>query len=226
MLKSNESNSQFIPNITVDHSEKHKARQLHASVYLRKGFVDNWEVTEDGVIHDDHDPHHHHSRYFTIKKSSSKDEVLATARQITTATGRFSDLPMYKHSRITEEARDKINLFSPKKTVEISALVKHGSVSPYATLLLYRLMWQYSYKNGDELWLMACSPELYRRLKFLFGETIVQIGERTPYKGEDVIPVMLEVKKSVEHLKSSLRSRNLINRSLKRNMLKFFLEGM
>lgn len=216
-------NKQKYKPILVDNPlDKYEARRLHAATYLKKGFIDSWEVSESGVIHDEYDPHHNNARYFVVKESA---KIISTARQITISHSKdYSDLPLYKNAILFEGAREEIHKTHPKKVIEISGLAKRDGTSPYAVLAMYRKMWQYSYHAGDELWLMACSPALYQRLKFLFGDTILAIGHQTPYKGEAIVPAALNVKKSVAHLRNPKPILNPFKYPLQRYLTDFLFE--
>lgn len=203
-----------------------EAKRLHASVYSRIGFIDSWEVTEDGIIHEDSDPHQRHARYFAIKHKSEK-RVVVTARQIYSDENRgFEAFPIWTQSKLSPEGRAKIQQYNPLKCVEISGLVKKSGTSPYAVLLLYRLMWQHSYRNNDELWLMACDVALYRRLKLLFGDAIERVGENTSYKGGDVVPAIVDVQRSVDIVTAAVKRLHPLQRGLNKNILRFFMSGL
>lgn len=220
--------NEFTPVYVEDTEDRLEARRLHASVYLRIGFIDSWEVAADGTIRHESDPHHIHARYFAIKKKQKDGiAIVATARQIYTDPERgFHALPFYEKATLTDEGRRRIEQYDPRHSLEISGLVKKSGISPYATLLLYRLMWQYSYRNADELWVMACDVALYKRLRFLFEDAIEQVGHETEYKGGNVVPAILDVQRSVAVLQDAAKTLRPHQRSLKKNMLRFFLSGL
>jgi hypothetical protein len=73
---------------------------------------------------------------------------------------------------------------------------------------------------------MACDARLFRRLEDFFGDALLQIGAQVYYKGHDVIPAVLEVDRSLSVLQRKLRSLNPIKQKLRRDMARFFLDGL
>ena len=73
---------------------------------------------------------------------------------------------------------------------------------------------------------MSCDVRLYRRLKFLFGDALTQVGKESYYMGSMVVPAALEVEHSLQVVQAGERSHNPLQRQLRRAMVKFFLEGL
>lgn len=201
------------------------AQKLHAEVYLKRGFIYEQDVAADGLISHSADPHRAKATYFVVTRTldSGKEEVIAAARHIRAAQPGCKDLPLLQHSDINKEYRRHISSYQPSNCVEVSALVKKRGFGSLPTLLLYRVMWQHSLQQGDKLWLMACSPPLFKRLTQLFGATFFRIGPTAPYVGEEVIPVMLKIEEAERRLqRQARRSWHPGKRFLYRELLAFF----
>lgn len=201
------------------------AQKLHAEIYLQRGFIYEQDVSADGLISHTADPHRTKSTYFVVTRAldSGKEEVIAAARHIRAAKPGCKDLPLLQHSDINTEYRRQISKHQPSSCVEVSALVKKRGFGSLPTLLLYRVMWQHSLQQGDKLWLMACSPSLFKRLSQLFGTTFFRIGPPAPYVGEEVIPVMLKIEEAEQRLqRQARRSLHPGKRFLYRELLSFF----
>jgi hypothetical protein len=74
--------------------------------------------------------------------------------------------------------------------------------------------------------LMAIDMKLYKRLKLLFGDALVQIGDESYYMGSTVMPVAVEVQHSLASLIKTSGSLNPYKRQLRRELLSFFLYGL
>lgn len=177
------------------------AKRLHAAVYLSIGFVDHTDISE-GIIHDLSDPHQHHAQYFVVKRGQT---VVAVARQITyKGEGpHHESFPVLDKAILSERSRQRILAVHPHEITEISALVKKSGESPLAPILLYRALWRHSLHSNHRVWVMACDVRLYERLKLLFGPALKKIGQRTPYKGGDVIPVTIDIAAGVNYLQTT-----------------------
>ena len=199
------------------------AKKLHASVYLAKDFVSESDLEED-IIHHRSDPHQNHAEYFVVKR---RNVVVAVARQIVyKGVGEHHEsYPVLSKAIIFERSRQRIISHHPKEIVEISALVKMKGESSIVPLLLYRALWRHSYKKKHRLWIMACDVRLYERLKILFGATLTRIGQRTPYKGGDVIPVAIDLPRAYNYVrKLASTSSGMRPMSVKRRAAKFMLK--
>lgn len=181
------------------------AKKLHAAVYLAIGFVDQSDIRED-IIHDGSDPHQHHSQYFVVKRGNA---VVAVARQITyKGSGPYHEsFPILDKALLHERSRRHILAIHPQEITEISALVKKSGESPLVPILLYRELWRHSLRYKHRVWIMACDPRLYERLKLLFGPALVRIGQTTPYKGGDIIPVTITIAKGIKYLQTAKKAR-------------------
>lgn len=205
-----------------DVKHMHRAKKLHAKVYLERTFIDSEDVGKDGTIHHEADPHQRHSDYFVVVDKDRPDKVLATARQIKTVNGHH-DLPVLVQARVNRRSHSNILKVTPEHCIEISGLAKEKDVPSEAALELYRSMWLYSIEHGHKYWLMACDVKLYKRLKILFGSSIKRIGRQTSYKGGDIIPCSLDLDKSHIVLTRNLKSRHPIYGKIRRNVAHNFL---
>ena len=199
------------------------AKKLHASVYLARSFVHPTDVV-DGIICDDSDPHQKHAEYFVAKR---KNEVVGLVRQIHfKGEGRHHDsFPILNLARLFPSAKRDILSLNPQMITEISALAKKTGESSVIPLLLYRALWQHSQKCEHRLWIMACDVRLYERLKILFGESLVQIGERTAYQGGDTIPVYIDIRLAQDHVRQLKKSRTNIKSRLQRKAALFITQS-
>jgi hypothetical protein len=204
------------------------AKRLHADVYLGRGFIEDHHVDKAGAISLEADPHQQHSQYFVACEEVGKKEIVrVTARQIRAKKERgFDSFPILRHAHIYPEMRQRVYKFKPENCVEISGLAKQRGTTTVATLIVYRMMWFESLRRGDKLWLMACSPSLFQRLKQLFGPNVVQMGERTPYVGEDVIPAMVVIDEALYYLHKNAQTLHPTKRLLYRAVLRFFTDGL
>jgi len=205
-----------------------QAKKLHASVYLNRGFISPEHVDTQGVMKIDHDPHQDHATYFVVSENSEIGHpIIATARQISASDELgFDSFPILAQARLFPKDKQHIKGGLPQDYVEISGLAKAHEVSSMAPLFLYRAMWHYSLKTEQKYWLMACDLRLYKRLKLLFGPSIRQIGDITPYMGGDIIPAILDVPSSLAVLSNAIPIVNPLNRRIRRAILVFFLEGL
>lgn len=206
----------------IESSDLQEAKHLHASVYLSRGFIDETDI-EGSIIHPQSDPHQHHADYFVVKR---KERVIAVARQILyKGEGQHHEsFPVLEKAIIYNRSRMRILNYHPQEIVEISALVKKSGESSIAPLVLYRELWKHSLRSNHRIWVMACDVRLYERLKLLFGPTLTKIGQRTPYKGADVIPVALDIQHSVKYVQKITQARtNPFN--IRRQAAEFMLKG-
>lgn len=185
-----------------------EAKKLHAKEYLSRNFIEHTDILNE-IIHEESDPHQKHAVYFVVK---NRQKVVGVARQIIyKGSGPMHEsFPVLDKAKISQRSRTKIERQHPHKIVEISALVKARSESSIVPIVLYRSMWQYSRQNNHDFWVMACDVRLYQRLKILFGPAIVKIGNRTSYKGGDVIPAALHIPSSHKYLRSITTKRSAL----------------
>lgn len=204
-----------------------EAQRLHAAVYLSKAYIKQHEVDENGLIDEALDPYRYHSLYFCVThRSGGRQKVVAAARQIMPHQGGHQSFPTFEKLNLDATGRQIIASFDPAQCVEISALVKLKGVSSYATLLLYRAMWQYSLLQGHKVWIMACDADFYPRLRMLFGETFTEIGPPEFYLGSMVVPAMLEVDRSLERLMARQRELNPVSARFKAELIRFLVRGL
>lgn len=204
------------------------AQKLHASVYLEEKYIEAHHVGSDGRMSERADPYQKHADYFVVSHTEGgHSEVIATARQIRAkSTAGHESFPTVRQLDLYPKMRAVIGKIDPSRCVEISGLAKKRGHSSYAALLLYRQMWQHSVRSNHLLWIMACDSRVYAQLQFLFGDALTQIGEPSVYMGSEVIPATLEVHQSLDALLSAARVLNPVRRSMKLEMVRFFVRGM
>jgi hypothetical protein len=204
-----------------------QAQYLHAAIYIERGYITEDELGPDRRMHLRADPYQAHAQYFVVTNESQNGAVVATARQINAVEARgHASFPTVEKLKLYQSIRDAIEKVDPAHCVEISALAKAHGASSSAVLMLYRTMWQYSLTQGHRLWLMSVDSAAYARLKFLFGDALVRIGDNTIYMGSEVVPAMLEVERSLAPLKREGRSWHPVKRMMRREMVKFLLVGL
>lgn len=221
-------NHSFHSGHTINNQRINDAKSLHASVYLKKGYIKHLDLDENGRLHKEADSYQEHSHYFTVNDhSNSSKPVVATARQIHRKEGLNHDsFPTIKNMELYPDMKQAILALDPSKCVEISGLAKIKGVSSSAVLMLYRSMWHYSLRRKHHLWLMACDVNAFERLQYLFGDALVRIGDNSFYMGSEVVPAMLEVHRSVDSLMAESKSLNPFKRRMKRELVKFFMAGL
>jgi hypothetical protein len=202
-----------------------QAQKLHATVYLRRGFIDKSDI-RNGVLTKKSDPHQQHALYFIVKKTKT-NRVAATARQIEyTPEKGFLSFPLVEKADINLRMLKELVSHDPARVVEISGLAKDSDTASATILLLYRAMWHHSLKEHHQLWIMACDIRLYNRLRIIFGPAIKKIGKETSYKGGDVIPAMLNPADALyEFIRISHRRAWFFGIS-RTQLISFFVEGL
>lgn len=220
--------NKFKVSIVQNEQQLSEAKELHAAVFLAKGYVSEADLTSDGKhIGLTEDPYQTHSQYFIVERNhGDTTKVVASARLILSdeRLGHRS-FQTYEHQELLPKYRQLIERELPSSLAEVSGLVKDRSENTIVTLLLYRAMWQYSLVTGHRYWLMSCDDRLYKRLKLLFGNTLVEAGKRKFFKGHTVVPVILDVPYSVHRLLRVARI-NPLKRRLQISLVRFFLAGV
>jgi hypothetical protein len=208
-----------------EHDLIEKAQQLHASVYLSRGFINPEDINEDGRIHHGADVHQAHSYYFVVALEGKKGtQIIATIRQIEATTQKgMASFPILEKVVVHEWVEKELKGVSPSTVVEISGLAKRRGASSAAVLLLYREMWYRSLRDGHSLWLMACDTRLYERLVVLFEGAIFQIGDLAKYQGGDVIPALCRPFEVVPALLRTVAKSRLQKKVFHRKILEFLL---
>jgi hypothetical protein len=202
------------------------AQRLHASVYLKRGFIQAGDISEDGRLTLYADPHQEHAEYFIVHGQDGERDIRAVSRQIRMHPDKgFESFPILDLAHVQKRYVKMIMGYDPATCVEISALSKRSGESSLLPLALYRVMLHTSVANGDKLWLMACDVRLYQRLKLLFGTAITRIGSDTPYYGGDVAPAMVKLDEVLGALIAGTKDKVPIRRSIRKSLPRFFLTG-
>lgn len=175
-----------------------QARKLHASVYAAHGFVTNDDISGDGYLTQNADPHEQHADYF-VAIDNEHDEVVALVRQIHQRAGHM--LPVFEH-KLTGKNYTHIH---HDDIVEISAFAKKRGTDSRVTLLLFGEMLQHSRQRGHRYWVFACDSLVYRRLKTLFGRLLQKTGSEVFYMGSNVVPAEVDLDRALHQLRSNYR---------------------
>lgn len=174
-----------------------QARQMVAQDYLRRNFVRQEDITDEGVIGPEADPYAEHSTYYVLMDPAT-NEMIATSRKIhyDPAKGEKS-FPLFGHKeKLDPYYVRELEEIGLDKCVEISGLVKNPDLDKngLSVLYLYRKLfqdaWNTDKKNKEQAFVMACSPKLYERFSFFFNGSMRKIGKELDYPGQPVIPVM------------------------------------
>jgi hypothetical protein len=214
--------------IEVDNAgQLQEAKKLHAKVFLSHGFVKESDLTNHGLeIGGAEDPYQSHAKYFAVERTNgSKPRTVAVSRLILCdpAQGHQS-FQTYRHQKLNENAKALIDGTVPEDIAEVSGLVKQPGEKTIVTLMLYREMWRYSIRKHHKLWIMSCDAALYNRLRLLFGDSLVEAGEKKYFKGHEVVPVILEVEDSLNRI-SEMKHLSPLKRQLQAKLVNFFLRG-
>lgn len=205
-----------------------EAQKLHAAVYLRLGFVDEKDIKK-GKMTREFDPHQQHALYFILKEKGKdgRIHVAATARQIQYKPEKgFLSFPLIEKAELGTKVLKDLISHDPNKCVEISGLAKHRETAGVSVLLLYRALWHHSLRQDHQLWIMACDPRLYQKLRILFGPAIQQVGRETQYKGASIIPAMLKPQEALNEFIRISRRRAWMFGVSRRELIGFFVEGL
>jgi N-acyl-L-homoserine lactone synthetase len=206
----------------------HEAQRLHARVYLEREYITHDAVGSDGRMKPEFDSYQDHAVYFAVVDTRHPDSrIIATARQIQAQPDLAHDsFPSLKSVHIPKSYDAQIRSLEPRRIVEISGLAKLRGHSPFAAMLLYRKMWQYSLEADHALWVMACDTRVYRNLKILFSDTLTEIGPESFYMGSNVVPAIIDIPGSLRYIMKPSKSLNPIRSQLHKKFARFFLRGI
>jgi hypothetical protein len=211
----------------INPNQLNSAKELHAKVFHSRGFVKDTDLIKQGrAIGEKEDPYQGHSQYFIVERSDGKKNRTVAASRLILADPLkgHQSFQTYHHQKLNSVAMAAIAKTKPEQCAEVSGLVKEPGENTIVTLMLYREMWRFSLKQKHELWLMSCDANLYKRLKLLFGNALIQAGEQSYFKGHEVIPVILEVPASLQQIKE-IRHLNPVRQQLQQKLVKFFLKN-
>ena len=217
---------------TTDPNLIHKARQLVARVYAERGFIQPENISDDGVIGERHDPDQHNADYYVV--IDHEDDVIATARTIRHEDARALDsFPLVRdHIEALDPAivDDIENRYGWENVREISGLARDRAADPkkLAATQLYKAMFLDAWKENDgneQVFVMACNPNLRTTLEQLFGDSIQQMGPPLDYPGQPAEPVMFTTRAgAIETINRSKDKKNPY-RKLHQQVVEFFLHG-
>ena len=212
---------------TTNKARINDSRVLHAKAYMKRGYVQKADINDHGHINEENDPYYAHSAYFAASERNGTRRVIATARQIhDNGKDGHESFPTIKELELYPDMKEAIMALDANKCVEISGLAKVSGASSSAVMALYRSMWHHSLRRKHHVWLMACDLKAFERLKYLFGDALVRIGDDSYYMGSHVVPAMLEVHRSVDALMQESRTLNPLKRRMKRELVRFFMTGL
>lgn len=169
------------------------ARQLVARRYLDSGYVTEQDIDKNGHLSKDVDPYVSYSDYFWQVDSSGS--VIATLRVI--HPSRFINgekLPIESSFELHEEQRQIIEAVrqqDPASLFEISALAKEKGVDTFATIDMYKTIWQFAKRKNIAICAISADHRLHGLLKEMFGSSIVEAGEPATMMGSLTVPSML-----------------------------------
>lgn len=216
----------------------HAARALVATEYLERGFVTPDEMDGD-TISSAADPYVLHSEHYVDmrtdehsarSRSGSGIGVAGTIRKIkfVPQKGR-SSFPVLDHEEsLYPEAVQEIYATGLEATVEMSNLVRDRRIDSDGTaaLRLYRKAFHDSWNGGEEeQYIMACNPVLFTAFTYLFNGAFKRIGPNLPYKGQEAIPAMINLRRGgLELINASSDPKNPFRR-VHRLVVDYFLSG-
>ena len=175
------------------------ARELTTREYLKKGYISQADIGQEGVISEEFDPYIEDSYYYVVMDDDGK--VAATTRKIVFNPDKQErSFPVWAHkNKLYPEYVDEIEAIGLDRCVEISALAKDKlrDTNKTATLELYRSLYQDAISLesptgvDEKAFLMALNPALYEQFKSIFGGGLERIGPNLDYPGEEVVPAIL-----------------------------------
>jgi hypothetical protein len=210
-----------------------KARQMTASYYLKRGFVEPGEIDARGVIDEQADPYVDHSSYYVLMNPETS-ELIATSRKIRYDEDKGIDsFPVLSHKNQLDPDRvQQITDLGLENVVEISALVKNPELDhdKTATLKLYRRLfqdaWSLDRKGTEKAFVMACNPVLFQTFQNLFNGSIQRIGPDLDYPGQVAVPAMLDMRAGPIELIERAGDKNDPSAENYTGVLEFMFEGL
>lgn len=174
------------------------ARKMTAHYYLQRHFVTPDQLDAGGRITEAHDPYLSQAEYYVIRNTDT-DAIAATCRKIHyNADKDEAAFPLFEHlDQLYPDKVAKLRDIGFRNVAELSSLVKNPQedVDGQAVLTLYRQLFQNAWRADNEgreaAYIMACNPKLYKRLRFLFGDLVEQLGPALEYPGQEVVPAMI-----------------------------------
>ena len=183
------------------------------------------------TISQEYDPYHLHSEYYVLM-NEDHSQIVATSRKILfdESKGKNS-FPMLDHEdELDQDFLSKLQEVGLNNTVEISALTKNPDLDEdnMATLIVYRQLFQDAMRNSDNerLFIMACSPGLFRTFKMLFDGAMQQVGPALDYPGQEAIPVMFDLRDGPISIIEMANDNNNPKSESYKHIVKFMLEGI
>lgn len=185
-------------------------RRLVAKRYLEVKYIQEDQLNIKGHLSADIDPYVDESEYFW--KTNEKGEIDATLRIIHMPADSHSLLPIESSFDLFPEAREELlrmRAIDPSRVVEISALAKEKGVDRFATLEMYKTVWQHAKRTGLELCAISADARLHEDLKASFGTAVVQAGEPTEMLGSLTVPSLLYPSQCAEAMAAIYKKKEL-----------------
>lgn len=204
------------------------AKDLHARTYHRLGMVPAEGLTSDGrYMWLTNDPHHAHAQYFSVLElRGGGPRTVATVRVIyLDPDSGFRSFPFHERRTLYPKYRRLLEAADPAACGEVSGLVREPAVSGKASLMLYRAVWHYALSRRYEYLLVSCNARLHRRCKIIFGKSWIRVGPRDYSMNAHVVPVMIDVRGSLDAALTLSRV-NPLRRHIKLRALRFFVRGL
>lgn len=208
-----------------------QARQLMAAVYLKRDFITQSELDDDGVLTEENDPHGSHSTYYVVVPKNQKT-VLATVRIINYDPQKGeSSFPVLKHKAdFDPQARQVLASVGTENFVEVSALARDKDLAAPTTaaLMLYKKIFIdacYDDPNGKKSLIMACNPVLFKTFSLLFGESFMRLGPDLPYPGQVACPAILPARAASINIARASRDKKNPYRGVQEGVVQYFGAG-
>lgn len=222
--------------LTHDSDIVSRARQLTATFYLKRGFIQPTDVDAiSGVMTEGADPHNEKSEYYVVTgmNEMGMKDVSATVRKILYDPEKGSEsFPVMQYfDQFKPEFQKEINEVGLDRCVEISALARDPNASNELDALnLYKTIWQDALlRQGtdqqEDLWLMAASPALFNTFTEYFNGAIKKIGPELPYPGQVAIPAVVSPVEGFIDLVKNVDS-DPIHAETRRFVVEFMLNGL
>lgn len=209
----------------------HQARQLTAAVYLKRNFITEDQIGEDGMIKPEHDPFADYSTYY-VKTTPDGENIVASLRTIKyDPTKGKESFPVLEHEHeLFEDNLRQLKTVGYENLVEVSALVANRELDTdrSATLQLYKRMMLDEWgrdTEGKTTLIMACNPKLYEGFSLLFDGSMQRMGPDLPYPGQDAVPAMFKLNEGAKNVINISRDPQNHYRKVHEIVVNYFLAG-
>lgn len=115
-----------------------------------------------------------------------------------------SNLPLEADSIYLANETVRNNLDQVIEIDKLSILKTYRGTAILSELLVF--MADYSVKNGKRYFVALCEPTLYVALKRVYNVPVETLGERFYYKGDDVVPILVDIASAQQQFKPSKKT--------------------